>query len=101
MKMKRIIELVNSGVKGWFTELDVAWVLDLPDDAYVREIERTGRSWGFIAFSAPSWIHALAKIMETIVRFTPTLPLPDQFFLRRVTIEQDTAESEEQAIPYQ
>jgi hypothetical protein len=39
--------------------------------------------------------------METIVRFTPTLPLPDQFFLRRVTIEQDTAESEEQAIPYQ
>jgi hypothetical protein len=30
MKMKRIIELVNSGVKGWFTELDVAWVLDLP-----------------------------------------------------------------------
>jgi hypothetical protein len=98
MKMKRVIELVNGGVKGWFTELDVAWVLDLPDDAYVREIERTGRSWGFIAFSAPSWIHALAKIVETIVRFTPTLPLPDpcshtdQFFLRRVTIEQDTAE---------
>jgi len=70
--------------------LDVAWVL-----------ERTGRSWGFVAFSAPSWIHALAKIVETIVRFTPTLPLPDQFFLRRVTIEQDTAESEKQAIPYQ
>ena len=38
--MKRVIELVNGGatsalnlnLKRWFTELSVAWVLDLPDD---------------------------------------------------------------------
>jgi len=124
-KMKRVIELVNGGatsalnlnLKRWFTELSVAWVLDLPDDAVSAlelEVSYRNLAWSWIVIFTPRWIHAFDEIVETI-RFMSTLPLPDpcshtgddeeqavpnQFFLlMRVTTK--ILQSEEQAIPYQ
>jgi len=103
-KMKRLIELANGGatsalnlnlnLKRWFTELSVAWVLDLPDDAVSALQLEVSRDFtrSFSGIIITRWIHAFAEIVETI-RFMSTLPLPDPC--------SHTGDDEEQPVPNQ